>query len=133
MRSTGLGTTGQKLTDQFELYALAGHFVGEGSLGWYSSPTAQVKSCVERELFLYPRFFGGEVKRYASKKEGHRATFHWRIFGENAIRFVRAIRPYLWADKWTQAELMLLGWEMGKGEERDRVIEELKAWKRVEG
>lgn len=133
MRSTGLATTGQKLTESFELYALAGHFVGEGSIGWYNTPTIQVKSCVERELFLYPRFFGGEIKRHESKKDNHRAFFVWRRFGQNAVDFCLGMMPFLWADKWTQAELLVQGWAMDKGEERDRVIAEIKAWKRVEG
>ena len=129
MRNTTPVLPGRRPTE--ELWALAGHFVGEGCARMTPTGSPEIKVEVNdaRELFLYPRLFGTPIKT----RERERRTYYWRVYGDRAKTFVLAMLPYLWGTKARQCELLVLAWRLPKGEERDRVVEELSKHKRTIG
>lgn len=81
-------------------------------------------------LLMFKRFFRiGKVTPHDSKAQ-RRATYRWRVTGDNAVGVLEVLVPYL-IEKRVQAELALLARETAPNM-RGPLVQALKELKRVE-
>lgn len=87
-----------------------------------------MECCDPRELFLYPRYFGGEIKRRV--RDDQRDSFRWRVYADKARVFCREMLWRLWGTKRDQVELVLMLDETEDQAEKERLLSLLKRHKR---
>lgn len=95
--------------DECKLAYLAGHFDGEGSIGWYRSngPQVSVSGSYKPTLELYKSMFGGGVYHQSSPRNGNKCCHQWNVSGRYKVAaFLLALDPYL-REKSQQANVVL--------------------------
>jgi hypothetical protein len=96
---------------EIELATLAGFFAGEGNITisggeWptlYAALGNTERSWTER----FFQTFGGSFYVEQPKYGGAKFMFRWRVSGKRAVKFLRAIQPYLLGEKAEQLEVAL--------------------------
>jgi hypothetical protein len=95
---------------------MAGYFDGEGMVRIESEGTvmAQIHACYPTVLRDAHKRFGGNIRRFHYKdKPKWRPSYQWRIYGNQALRFLACIYPFS-REKKRQIQLALNFYQAGK-------------------
>lgn len=85
----------------------AGYFDGEGMVRIERvSVMVQIQSCYPKIIRRMYRIYGGNIGYYRARNEKSRPTHTWRLYGEEAVRFLARIYPFS-CEKKQQIELAL--------------------------
>jgi hypothetical protein len=112
---------------------IAGLFDGEGCIRYHAStPHAFITSCYPHHLAMIQRDFGfGTFRSLKSSRAGRKSAYRLEFYGDNAIKFITAIRPFL-IEKGYQADIMLSIRELPKRSSiRTSLMYELSAAKKI--
>jgi len=100
MESTRSDLTGPKPTD---VAWLAGIVDGEGYVCYRKTPTVQVETVTPELAYIPASIFGGSV---TTQQRRNASVFRWSVYGDNAIKVLKHLIPYLQYKK-AQAEIVL--------------------------
>lgn len=112
---------------------VAGLFDGEGCVTWdRGSPRATITSCYPHHLKWIKASLGyGSVVVHERSKGPSRQSYRFQVCGENALRFIVAIRPHL-KEKAYQADILtMLDRSMPRTAYRARLLKALTEAKRI--
>lgn len=113
---------------------VAGLFDGEGCVTWHrGSPRVTLTSCYPHHLKWIRASLGfGSVVVHERSKGPARQSYRYQAWGDNALRFIVTIRPYL-KEKAYQADILtMLVNSMPRTAYRARLIKSLTEAKRIE-
>ncbi len=98
-----------------DLYWLAGLLEGEGCFCYYASPGIQLvmtdRDVVERAAALLDRHVRGPYQQPGNRK----ATYHTDLWGENAIGWMKKLKPLMGARRTSKIEEILSRWGNAPG------------------
>jgi len=116
-----------------DLAYFAGLFDGEGCIMHDGSPRVSVTSCWPHHLLWLANEFGyGRFRQLYAKKGNRRTAFRWEANGQNALDFLKTIRPYL-REKAHQADMLVQLTEYPLDTaNRERLEGQLKKHKRLD-
>jgi len=107
----------QAVVTELDLAFMAGLFAGEGSIcivvGKFPNgeryPNMHAGFATTERCWAdwFHEVFGGTKHIYPPKKETNKFVFFWRVGGQTAEDFLKAIQPYLKGEKVKQLELAL--------------------------
>ncbi len=110
---------------------MAGYFDGEGMVRIESRATvmAQIHSCYPHILRDAHKRFGGRIrKRDIQSKPNWRPSYQWRIYGNQALRFLASIYPFS-REKKRQIQLALNFYQAGKAR-REAIKQQIRTLKK---
>lgn len=99
----------------YESY-VAGYFDGEGMvrIEAESCVMAQIHSCYPHIIRELRKHYGGRIrKRLIQGKPEWRPSYQWRVYGNQALRFLASIYPFS-REKKRQIQLALNFYQAGK-------------------
>lgn len=97
-----------------DLYYVAGFFDGEGAImlsrqGKYVRLEVAVSQNTREVMDWHARLFGGHVYGHSPKGRSDTIIFQWKVYGDEAVAFLRQIEPMLIIKK-VSAQEAIEGW-----------------------
>ena len=106
---------------------IAGFVDGEGTISWRRLKVGNTYPLI---LFILREFFGGSI--YREPAEGRRTMFAWAVYGQNALKAVQALVPFL-IEKQEQGQILLkMDKYPAKSEQRRLLSERLTQLKHID-